>query len=113
MWLAGLTAVAYQHVTSRCGDPGGLGGYYSERETRTPVWLLAGDTHTISRLIGLTDAQRAGGEVDAEVVARWLDEGIVPSGAHGRAFPPFRARSFAGTFGGLGGVDVVVDRPPL
>jgi hypothetical protein len=25
---------------------GGLGEYYSERETRTPVWLLAGDTRT-------------------------------------------------------------------
>ena len=24
---------------------GGLEEYYSERETRTPAWLLAGDTH--------------------------------------------------------------------
>ena len=35
---------------------GGLGEYYSERETRTPVWLLAGDTHTVATLVGLTDA---------------------------------------------------------
>jgi hypothetical protein len=40
---------------------GGLGEYYSERETRTPVWLLAGDTHTTAALAGLTDIQRAGG----------------------------------------------------
>ncbi|WP_445170902.1 hypothetical protein ACTXG7_08110 [Mycolicibacterium sp. Dal123E01] len=25
---------------------GGLGEYYSEHETRTPVWLCAGDTRT-------------------------------------------------------------------
>ena len=65
---------------------GGLGEYYSERETRTPVWLLAGDTHTVATLVGLTDAQRAGGDADAELVARWLDDGIAPNGAHGRAF---------------------------
>ena len=44
---------------------GGLGEYYSERETRTPAWLLAGDTHTAARLVGLTDAERAGGDADA------------------------------------------------
>ena len=65
---------------------GGLGEYYSERETRTPVWLLAGDTHTVATLVGLTDAQRAGGDADARLVARWLDDGITPNGAHGRAF---------------------------
>ena len=65
---------------------GGLGEYYSERETRTPVWLLAGDAHTSRALVGLTDAQRAGGDADAELVARWLDDGVTPNGAHGRAF---------------------------
>jgi conjugative relaxase-like TrwC/TraI family protein len=65
---------------------GGLGEYYSEHETRTPTWLLAGDTHTVATLVGLTDAQRAGGEADAELVARWLDDGIAPNGAQGRAF---------------------------
>jgi hypothetical protein len=39
---------------------GGLGEYYSERETRTPIWLLAGDAHTVAELVGLTDGQRAG-----------------------------------------------------
>jgi len=41
---------------------GGLGEYYSEHETRTPTWLLAGDTRTVATLVGLTDVQRAGGE---------------------------------------------------
>ncbi|WP_445165893.1 hypothetical protein ACTXG7_18640 [Mycolicibacterium sp. Dal123E01] len=55
---------------------GGLGEYYSEHETRTPVWLCAGDTRGAARLVGLTDAQRAGGIAEAGVVARWLDDGV-------------------------------------
>ena len=81
------TAQAAEHAArdlARAG--GGLGEYYSERETRTPVWLLAGDTSTVATLVGLTDAQRAGGNADAELVARWLDDGVAPSGAQGRAF---------------------------
>jgi hypothetical protein len=62
----------------RARTGGGLGEYYSEHETRTPTWLLAGDTHTIAILVGLTDAQRAGGEADSELVARWLDDGLAP-----------------------------------
>jgi hypothetical protein len=65
---------------------GGLGEYYSERETRTPVWLLAGETRTVATLVGLTESQRAGGDADAATVARWLDDGIAPNGARGRAF---------------------------
>ena len=49
---------------------GGLEEYYSERETRTPAWLLAGDTHAAARLVGLTDAQHAGGDADVGLVAR-------------------------------------------
>jgi hypothetical protein len=41
---------------------GGLGEYYSEHETRTPVWLCAGDAHTAAALVGLTDRERAGGD---------------------------------------------------
>jgi hypothetical protein len=81
------TAQAAEHAArdlARAG--GGLGEYYSERETRTPVWLLAGDTRTVATLVGLTDAQRGGGDADAGPVARWLDDGIAPNGAHGRAF---------------------------
>src|SRR4051812_38601622 len=65
---------------------GGLGEYYSEHETRTPTWLLAGDTWTTARLVGLTDIERAGGAAHAERVARWLDDGITPNGAQGRVF---------------------------
>ena len=77
---------------------GGLGEYYSERETRTPVWLVAGDTHTVARLVGLTDTRRAGGEADARLVARWLDDGIAPNGAQGRAFGERGVHGFDLTF---------------
>jgi hypothetical protein len=77
---------------------GGLGEYYSERETRTPTWLLAGDTPTTATLVGLTDVQRAGGEADAEQVARWLDDGITPNGAQGRAFGQRGVHGFDLTF---------------
>jgi conjugative relaxase-like TrwC/TraI family protein len=93
------TAAAAEHAAgdlARAG--GGLGEYYSERETRTPVWLLAGDTRTVATLVGLTDAQRAGGDADAGLVARWLDDGIAPNGAHGRAFGERGVHGFDLTF---------------
>jgi len=74
------------------------GEYYSERETRTPTWLSVGNTHTVARLVGLTDPQRAGGDADAEVVARWLDDGVTPNGAQGRAFGERRVHGFDLTF---------------
>jgi conjugative relaxase-like TrwC/TraI family protein len=77
---------------------GGLGEYYSEHETRTPVWLCAGDTHTAARLVGLTDAQRAGGAAESAVVARWLDDGVAPKGARGRAFGTRGVHGFDLTF---------------
>jgi hypothetical protein len=77
---------------------GGLGEYYSERETRTPASLLAGDAHTVATLVGLNDVQRAGGHADAAVVARWLDDGITPNGAHGRAFGERGVHGFDLTF---------------
>jgi len=77
---------------------GGLGEYYSEHETRTPTWLLAGDAHTVATLVGLADAQRAGGEADAQPVARWLDDGVTPNGAHGRAFGQRGVHGFDLTF---------------
>jgi hypothetical protein len=51
---------AERAAKDRARAGGGLGEYYSERETRTPVWLLAGDTRTVATLVGLTDAQRTG-----------------------------------------------------
>ena len=77
---------------------GGLGEYYCEHETRTPTWLLAGDTHTVAALVGLTDAQRAGDEADPELAARWLDDGVAPNGAQGRAFGQRGVHGFDLTF---------------
>jgi conjugative relaxase-like TrwC/TraI family protein len=77
---------------------GGLGEYYTEHDTRTPVWLCAGDTYTAVKLVGLTDVQRAGGQADTEVVARWLDEGVAPNGECGRAFGSHGVHGFDLTF---------------
>ncbi|WP_179476126.1 MobF family relaxase [Mycolicibacterium vinylchloridicum] len=77
---------------------GGLGEYYSEHETRAPVWVCAGDAHAAARLVGLSDVQRAGGEADAKVVARWLDDGVAPNGARGRAFGARGVHGFDLTF---------------
>ncbi len=70
---------AGQAATNARTANGGLGEYYSEADTRAPVWLVAGDTTTAADLVGLTDGARAGGEADPEVVARWLDDGVAPS----------------------------------
>ena len=77
---------------------GGLGDYYAEHDTRTPVWLCAGDTHTVAKLVGLTDVQRAGGTADPDVVQRWLDDGTAPNGAAGRAFGKRGVHGFDLTF---------------
>ena len=65
---------------------GGLGEYYSERDTRVPTWVVAGDAATVGELTGLDAAAVHGGFADAAVAARWLDDGIVPNGASGRLF---------------------------
>jgi conjugative relaxase-like TrwC/TraI family protein len=77
---------------------GGLGEYYCEHDTRTPVWLCAGDTHQAAELVGLSDAQRVGGDADPGVVARWLDDGIAPNGVCGRAFGKGAVHGFDLTF---------------
>jgi conjugative relaxase-like TrwC/TraI family protein len=93
------TAAAAEHAARDLARPGGgLGEYYSERETRTPVWLLGGDTRTTAALVGLTDAQRAGGDADAAAVARWLDDWLTPNGARGRAFGARGVHGFDLTF---------------
>lgn len=65
---------------------GGLAEYYSEGETREPVWMCAGDTEKAAELVGLSAAERAGGQADMDAMARWLDDGIAPNGASGRKF---------------------------
>lgn len=62
---------------------GGLGEYYGEHDTRTPTWLCAGDARAAAELVGLSDTERAGGDADPEVVARWLDEGPRRTGCAG------------------------------
>lgn len=59
---------------------------------------MAGDTRTTAGLVGLADAQRAGGTADAAVVARWLDDGVTGKGAHGRAFGERGVHGFDLTF---------------
>ncbi|WP_407664058.1 relaxase domain-containing protein [Mycolicibacterium murale] len=61
---------------------GGLGEYYSESETRLPVWFSAGRTRPRR---GLTGAGRDGESADLDAVTRWLDDGN-RRGASGRAF---------------------------
>lgn len=89
---AGAAAVDAQ----RAG--GGLGECYAEHDTRTPVWLCAGDTHTVAVLVGLSDVQRAGGTADPDVVQRWLDDCLAPNGACGRAFGKRGVHGFDLTF---------------
>lgn len=77
---------------------GGLAEYYAERDTRTPVWTCAGDTRAAAELVGLADGSRAGGDADPDVVARWLDEGVAPSGECGRAHGSGGVHGFDLTF---------------
>lgn len=63
---------------------GGLGEYYSESETRLPVWLSAGGN--VPAAMQLTGAGRNGENADLDAVTRWLDDGESPCGASGRAF---------------------------
>jgi conjugative relaxase-like TrwC/TraI family protein len=102
------TAQSAQRATTdfeRAG--GGLGEYYSEHDTRTPVWLCAGDTRTAAGLVGLSDTQRAGGAADAGMVARWLDDGVAPSGAYGRALGAQGVHGYDLTFSAPKSVSVI------
>jgi conjugative relaxase-like TrwC/TraI family protein len=77
---------------------GGLGEYYCEHETCTPTWLLTGDTHTVATLVGFNDVQRTGGQAESRLAARWLDDGVAPNGAQGRAFGQRGVHGFDLTF---------------
>lgn len=92
-------AISASAVRQRAG--GGLAEYYSEGETRAPVWVCvggSGDVEKAAALVGLSAADRAGGPADMDVVARWLDEGIAPNGARGRGFSERSAHGFDLTF---------------
>jgi conjugative relaxase-like TrwC/TraI family protein len=77
---------------------GGLGEYYSESDTRVPTWVVAGDVAAAGELTGLDGAALHGGFVDTRVAARWLDDGIAPNGASGRAFTSGSVHGFDLTF---------------
>lgn len=89
---------AGQAARDACSAGGGLGEYYGEHDTRTPVWVCVGDAHKAAELVGLSDAERAGGGADPAVVARWLDDGIAPSGGCGRALGKGAVHGFDLTF---------------
>ncbi|WP_369736410.1 MobF family relaxase [Mycobacterium servetii] len=87
--------------TERQRAGGGLAEYYSEGETREPVWVCVGgtgDAEKAAALVGLSAADRASGPADMDAVARWLDEGISPNGARGRAFTARSTHGFDLTF---------------
>lgn len=93
------TAATAARVTRDAGSAGGgLGEYYTEHETRNPVWLCAGDSHTAAGLVGLGDVERAGGTADSGVVALWLDTGVAPNGLCGRGFGARSVHGFDLTF---------------
>ncbi len=77
---------------------GGLGEYYSEGDTREPTWLIAGDAAGAAGSVGLDGRAADGGVADPDVVARWLDDGIAPNGAGGRAFTKGSVHGFDLTF---------------
>ena len=102
-----LWSVNYYNDTARAvGDAiadrqkanGGLAEYYAERDTRTPVWMCAGAARMAADLVGLTGGERAGGDADPDVVARWLDDGVAPSGECGRAHGTSGVHGFDLTF---------------
>ena len=92
------TARAAMSAAGRQRAGGGLAEYYSEGETRAPVWVCAGDAEKAAALVGLSAAERAGGPADMDVVARWLDDGIAPNGASGRGYSARSTHGFDLTF---------------
>jgi hypothetical protein len=86
---------------------GGLGEYYSEGDTRAPGWLVAGDRQRVADLTGLSAGAVQCGCADTAVVARWLDDGVAPNGAAGRAFRADGVHGFDLTFAAPKSVSLV------
>ena len=89
---------AKQAAMDRQAANGGLGEYYSEGDTRIPTWLVVGDTAAVGEATGLDGAALDGGFADTDTAARWLDDGIAPNGATGRAFTKESVHGFDLTF---------------
>ncbi|WP_094287569.1 MobF family relaxase [Mycobacterium lehmannii] len=77
---------ARQAAMDRQAAGGGLGEYYSEGDTRVPTWVVVGDKAAVGAGTGLDGAALDGGFADTQTAARWLDDGVAPNGASGRAF---------------------------
>lgn len=77
---------------------GGLGEYYSEADTRTPTWLIAESAARSGELVGSDGRAADGRSADPEMVGRWLDDGVAPNGASGRAFTKGSVHGFDLTF---------------
>ena len=57
------------------------------RATReSPTWLVVGDKAAVGERCGLDGAALDGGFAATATAARWLDDGVAPNGASGRAF---------------------------
>lgn len=98
---------AKQAAMDRQAAGGGLGEYYSEGDTRVPTWVLAGDAVTVAELTGLSGSALASGFADGNVATTWLDEGIAPNGASGRAFTKESVHGFDLTFAAPKSVSLV------
>lgn len=98
---------AKQSAMDRQAANGGLGEYYSEGDTRVPTWIVTGDHARVAELTGLSDAAVAGGFADGEDATVWLDDGIAPNGATGRAFTKESVHGFDLTFAAPKSVSLV------
>lgn len=98
---------AKQASMDRVSAGGGLGEYYSEGDTRMPTWVVAGDGVKVAELTGLSGAALASGFADGDVATRWLDDGIAPNGASGRAFTKESVHGFDLTFAAPKSVSLV------
>lgn len=98
---------AKQSAMDRQAAGGGLGEYYSESDTRVPTWIVTGDAARVAGLTGLNDAAVAGGFADGDDATVWLDDGIAPNGATGRAFTKESVHGFDLTFAAPKSVSLV------
>jgi conjugative relaxase-like TrwC/TraI family protein len=98
---------AKQSAMDRQAANGGLGEYYSESDTRVPTWMVAGDAARVAELTGLTASAVAGGFAEGDDATVWLDDGIAPNGATGRAFTKESVHGFDLTFAAPKSVSLV------
>ena len=98
---------AKQAAMDRQAAGGGLGEYYSEGDTRVPTWIVTGDAARVAELTGLGGAALASGFADGDVVTAWLDDGIAPNRATGRAFTKGSVHGFDLTFAAPKSVSLV------